>query len=82
MTNRGWIVPGLLVLLGSAFAVPASGSDVPIDWETIAPMSLPRHSGASAVVDGLIYAIGGADETGAVADTVFIGEIVNVDASE
>jgi N-acetylneuraminic acid mutarotase len=61
MIGKGWIVAGLLVLLGFIFAVRASGSDVPIDWKTTAPLSLPRHSGASAVVDGLIYVIGGVE---------------------
>lgn len=82
MTNRGRIAAALLVLSGTVFTVFASDSNVPIDWEAIASMSLPRHSGATVVVDGLLYVIGGADETGAVADTVFIGEIVNVEASE
>jgi N-acetylneuraminic acid mutarotase len=59
MLSRGLIVAGLLVLLGVVFTVSASDADVPIDWDTVAPLSLPRHSGATVAVDGLIYAIGG-----------------------
>ncbi len=45
-----------LVLLVGAVSLCA---DVPIAWSTIAPLSLPRHSGAVIEVDGLIYVIGG-----------------------
>ncbi len=54
-------VIGCLVVLGAVIAVIGSAAEVPIDWETIAPMSLPRHSGAAVVVDGLIYTIGGVE---------------------
>ena len=49
----GW----LAVILISVSAVVVA--QVPIDWESTAPMSLPRHSGAVIAVDGLIYALGG-----------------------
>jgi len=61
MIRRGSGVAGFLVILGAMIAVVASAEEVPIDWESIAPMSLPRHSGAAVVVDGLIYAIGGVE---------------------
>ena len=35
------------------------GADVPISWSSIAPLSLPRHSGAVVEADGLLYVIGG-----------------------
>ena len=51
------------VLLTAAFVllleVTALGVDVPVSWDSIAPLSLPRHSGAVAEVDGLVYVIGG-----------------------
>jgi len=59
MLGRSLIVAGLLVLFGAGLTVLASDSDVPIDWGAIPPLSLPRHSGATVVVDGLVYAIGG-----------------------
>jgi len=58
MRRRGSFAVGLLVS-AVGIAIFASGSQVPIDWEGIAPLSLPRHSGATVVVDGMIYAIGG-----------------------
>jgi len=61
MIRRGWGVAGCFVILGAAIALVGSAAEVPIDWETLAPMSLPRHSGAAVVVDGLIYAIGGVE---------------------
>ena len=44
-----------MLLMGAV----AAGADVPISWNPIAPLSLPRHSGAVVEVDGLIYVIGG-----------------------
>jgi len=57
MVRYGGSLAGWLVLLGVALA--ALATDVPIDWETAAPMSLPRHSGTTVAIDGLLYAIGG-----------------------
>ena len=49
----GWI---LVFLIGGSAIV---GAQVPIDWESTAPMTLPRHSGAVVAVGGLIYVLGG-----------------------
>ena len=49
----GWV---LVLLLSTTVTW---GADVPIDWQNVAPMALPRHSGTAIEVDGLIYVIGG-----------------------
>ena len=59
-----------LVSAGSAVSSPvrAAAEDTPkvsVQWASISPMSKPRHAGATVVVDGIIYTIGGI-ETGGV----------------
>jgi|GEM_PF-1330019 len=49
------IVGVSLLLVFSSIAT----ASVPIKWTHVAPLPLPRHSGTTAVVDGIIYAIGG-----------------------
>lgn len=61
----------LALILVSSVLVPravAASADVPnvtIEWSKISPMSKPRHSGATVVVDGTIYTIGGIEIGGA-----------------
>jgi len=59
MSKCSVAIVGWLILLG--IGVAGLGVDVPIEWETRAPMSLPRHSGTAVVVDGRIFAIGGVE---------------------
>ncbi len=52
------LVVGLVAVL-LCCGVGILAADVPICWSSIAPLSLPRHSGAILEVDGLLYVIGG-----------------------
>ncbi len=49
----------LIGLAGTALGLGALGADVPIEWASIAPLPLARHSGTVVTVDGLVYVIGG-----------------------
>jgi len=58
-----------LVPLGSAVQPVAAATTngapaVSIQWEQISPMSKPRHSGATVVVNDIIYTIGGIEPPG------------------
>ena len=61
MHLQGRISIGSFVLLALLAASVAGLPDVPIDWDAVAPLSLPRHSGTAIVVDGQVYAIGGVE---------------------
>ena len=54
-TIRGPLAIALVLLAG----VAVHGVDVPIFWNAIAPLSLPRHSGAVVEAGGQVYVIGG-----------------------
>lgn len=55
-----------LVSAGSILPSPTRAADdkVSVQWAGIAPMPKPRQGGATVVVDGIIYAIGGAETGG------------------
>jgi len=57
--SRQWAMVWLVSTLSLWICLAGFCDAVPIDWASIAPLPLPRHSGATAVVDGVIYAIGG-----------------------
>ena len=61
MHLQGRISMGSFVLVVLLTASVAGLADVPIDWEAVAPLSLPRHSGTAIVVDGHVYTIGGVE---------------------
>lgn len=48
----------------TALAASADAPDVTIEWAKLSPMPRARHSGATAVVDGIIYTIGGIEPPG------------------
>jgi len=47
-----------------AAAETSSAPAVAIQWEQVSPMPRPRHAGATAVNDGIIYTIGGIEPPG------------------
>jgi N-acetylneuraminic acid mutarotase len=53
-----------LVVPLTAVAAPAEAPSVTVDWASVSPMSKPRHSGATVVVDGIIYTLGGIETGG------------------
>jgi len=70
-----WLVIGMVItvlaLLSAnsivpltVVAEPADAPKVTVDWASVSPMSKPRHAGATVVVDGVIYTIGGAETGG------------------
>jgi len=54
--QRCWLIVGILASLICSIGWAEA---IPIEWSAVAPLPLPRHSGATAVVDGQFYAIGG-----------------------
>ena len=58
------LVPLSSVVQPVTAAETSSAPAVTIQWEQVSPMSRPRHSGATAVVDGIIYTIGGLEPAG------------------
>ena len=63
------IVTLALVSVSSMVALPvrAAAGDTPkvtVQWASISPMPKPRHAGATVVVGGIIYTIGGAETGG------------------
>ena len=57
-----------LVSVSSAVSLPTRAAEdtprVTVQWASISPMPKPRHAGATVVVDGIIYTIGGAETGG------------------
>ena len=61
----------ILALISASSIVPLTvvsaeteTPSVTVSWASISPMLKPRHSGATVVVDGIIYTIGGAETDG------------------
>ena len=83
---RSALPTSAVFILGGANRVDVYGYDYHADdWYRVTSIPAPRNMSFTAVVarsPERIYVIGGTDETGAVADTVFIGEIVSVEAFE
>lgn len=59
MRGRRWLIVGIIGVLSALICLVGWAEAVPIQWSAVAPLPLARHSGATAVVDGIIYAIGG-----------------------
>jgi len=56
---RCWVIVGMIGVLSALICLVGGAEAVPIQWSAAAALPLPRHSGATAVVNGLIYTIGG-----------------------
>ena len=59
MRGRCWLIVVIIGVLSVLICLVSLAEPFPIQWSVVAPLPLPRHSGATAVVNGLIYAIGG-----------------------
>jgi len=59
MRGRYWLIVGIIGVLSLLICSVGWAEAVPIEWTTVAPLPLSRHSGATVVLDGLVYAIGG-----------------------
>ncbi|HUT87380.1 MAG TPA: kelch repeat-containing protein [Candidatus Heimdallarchaeota archaeon] len=59
MRGRCWLIVGMIGVLSALICLVGGAEAVPIQWSAVAALPLPRHSGATVVVNGLIYVIGG-----------------------
>ena len=59
MQLKYWVNLGIIGMSSVLICLVGWAEAVPIQWSGAAPLPLARHSGATAVVDGMIYAIGG-----------------------
>ena len=68
MRRRNWesLILLALILAVSHGALAPETPAVEVAWSPIAPMLKPRHAGATAVVDGKVYTLGGIETGGSI----------------